>query len=154
MEDSALLFLGGVIRSHCRGVQEVLEHEGIQSALYPVALPRSSATALGVDWLFGWVVDWLSGGFVFGNPSQIDLKTDPQIAILGVSGGPGGVPGGPGASRSVLGGSWGRLGESRGLLGPARGHLGAILGHLQAILGYLGAILGHLGAILQLSCSP
>ena len=33
------------------------------------------------------MVDWLSGGFVFGNPSQIDLKADPKIAILEVSGG-------------------------------------------------------------------
>ena len=48
----------------------------------PVALPRSSATALGVDWLFGWVVDWLSGGFVFGNPSQIDLKTGGICTVI------------------------------------------------------------------------
>ena len=121
----------------------------------PVALPRSSATALGVDWLFGWVVDWLSGGFVVGHPSQIDPKTDPQNRHFVGLGGPGGVPGGPGASRSVLGGSWGRLGESRGRLGASGDRLwggpGAVLGGPGAVLGRLGGVLGRPGGVLGAS---
>ena len=94
----------------------------------------------------------MSGGFVVGNPSQIDPKTDPKIAILGVSGGPGGVPGGPGASRSVLGGSWGRLGGSRGRLGASGDRLGGVLGPSWGVpgpsLGGLGPSWGGLGRLL------
>ena len=97
----------------------------------------------------------MSGGFVVGNLSQTDPQTDPKIAILGVSGGPGGVPGGPGASRSVLGGSWGRLGESRGRLGASGDRLwggpGAVLGGPGAVLGRLGGVLGRPGGVLGAS---